>query len=148
MTWTREHLDRLKSEGKIRGFSLPKKKEEKTAAGRIVAKHFKKKSNEKNWISEQLFEWSRLQQKPLFEEYTFDSTGERKFRFDWCFPDPRTKIAIEYEGIFNGKSRHTSVIGYTNDTIKYNLAQAQGWRVIRLTAMNYKSLITELNKLL
>jgi len=44
------------------------------------------------------------------------------------------------------KSRHTSISGYTKDTEKYNLAGSCGWQVRRFTALNYKDLLTELNK--
>lgn len=70
----------------------------------------------------------------------------RKFRFDWALPD--LKIAIEYEGVFSKKSRHTTVSGYTNDCEKYNLAQILGWKVLRYTAKNYKNLEKDLKNLL
>jgi len=61
----------------------------------------------------------------------------RKFRFDIAIP--KHKIAVEYEGIFSQKSRHTSFKGYTMDTEKYNLAQIEGWKVLRYTAQNFKN---------
>ena len=67
-------------------------------------------------------------------EYRFDE--KRKFRFDFALPN--LKIAVEYEGIFSEKSRHTSVLGYSKDVEKYNLATIQGWSVLRYTAKNYK----------
>lgn len=60
----------------------------------------------------------------------------RMFRFDFAIVDKM--IAIEYEGINGGKSRHTTLTGYTKDTEKYNLAQQLGWKVYRYTALNYK----------
>lgn len=62
----------------------------------------------------------------------------RLFRFDWAIPE--YKLAIEYEGIFSNKSRHTSVTGYATDCEKYNLATLQGWKVLRYTATNYQML--------
>lgn len=76
-------------------------------------------------------------------EYQFNP--ERKFRFDIAFPEHR--LAIEYEGIFSNKSRHTTSTGYTNDAEKYNLAQASGWRVLRYTAMNIKNAMNDLRSL-
>lgn len=70
----------------------------------------------------------------------------RKFRFDWAIPS--LKIAIEYEGVFSKKSRHTSVSGYTTDCDKYNLALLDGWKVLRYTAKNYNQLAEDLKKLL
>ena len=61
------------------------------------------------------------------KEYRFNE--KRRFRFDFAIPEK--KIGIEFEGIMNGKSRHTSVTGYSKDTGKYNLAAAEGWRVFR-----------------
>ncbi len=69
----------------------------------------------------------------------------RKFRFDVAIMDH--KIAIEYEGIFSAKSRHTSIEGYNRDTEKYNLAVSMGWRVMRYTAKNYKECIVDLKKM-
>jgi len=69
----------------------------------------------------------------------------RKWRFDYAFPE--LKIAIEYEGIFcGGKSRHTTVTGYTEDADKYNQAQALGWKVFRYTAKNYQNLSRDLSE--
>lgn len=64
---------------------------------------------------------------------------KRKFRFDIAIPS--IKVAIEYEGIMTieggTKSRHTTVIGYSTDCEKYNLAILEGWRVLRYTALNW-----------
>lgn len=70
------------------------------------------------------------------EELEFHT--ERKFRFDWAIPE--LMIAIEYEGLFSKKSGHTTVGGYTKDTIKYNLAAINGWTVLRYTALSYQNL--------
>lgn len=81
----------------------------------------------------------------FLEEYQFHDT--RKWRFDFAIVEK--KIAIEYEGIFGkGKSRHTTVSGYTADAEKYNAAAADGWKVFRYTAKNYKNIIEDLNKIL
>ena len=62
----------------------------------------------------------------------------RRFRFDYCIPDK--KVYIEYEGITGGISRHTTVLGYTKDTEKYNLSAMLGWTGFRYTALNYKDI--------
>jgi hypothetical protein len=64
-------------------------------------------------------------------EYKF--LEDRKFKFDWFIPSKN--CAIEYEGIFSGISRHTSIVGYNNDCEKYTLASLKGYKVIRITAM-------------
>lgn len=66
----------------------------------------------------------------------------RKFRFDIAIESKM--VAIEYEGIVAKKSRHTTKTGYTKDTEKYNLAAMKGWRVLRYTALNYNSLLKDL----
>lgn len=72
----------------------------------------------------------------LKREFLF--TTDRKWRFDWAIPS--IKFAFEYEGIFSTKSRHTTGIGYSKDVEKYNNAALTGWKVIRLTALNYKDI--------
>lgn len=67
----------------------------------------------------------------------------RQFRFDWAIL--HLKIAIEYEGLFATKSRHTSITGYSNDCRKYNLAILNGWKVFRYTAKNYVELDYDLH---
>jgi hypothetical protein len=58
--------------------------------------------------------------------------GTRRWRFDYAWPERR--IAVEYEGIFASKSRHTTATGYSNDAEKYSTAAVLGWCVIRVTA--------------
>ena len=70
----------------------------------------------------------------------------RKFRFDWAIPS--LMIAIEYEGVFSKKSRHTTISGFNEDCFKYNQAQILGWKVLRYTAKNYKDLSNDLKILL
>lgn len=82
--------------------------------------------------------------KEFVEELEFSET--RKFRFDWAIPD--LKLAIEYEGIFSKKSRHTTIQGFTDDCEKYNLAQLLGWKVLRYTAKNYQDFSRDLKKIL
>ena len=66
-------------------------------------------------------------------EYQFHDL--RKFRFDIAILN--MKVGIEYEGLMSEKSRHTTIEGFTMDCIKYNLAQLNGWKVLRYTAKNY-----------
>jgi very-short-patch-repair endonuclease len=78
------------------------------------------------------------------KEYRFHST--RRFRFDIAILEHR--IAVEYEGIFSAKSRHTSIKGYTKDCEKYNLATVNGWRVLRYTAKNYGQAVSDVMKII
>lgn len=76
----------------------------------------------------------------------FKFSKDRKFRFDFAIPEK--KIGIEFEGIMSGKSRHTSKLGYSKDTEKYNLAAAEGWKVFRYTILTYGNMIKEIKPLL
>lgn len=76
-------------------------------------------------------------------EYKF--LPDRKFRFDIAIPS--MMVGIEYEGLFSDKSGHTTAGGFIKDTQKYNLAQINGWKVLRYTANNYKEFINDINQL-
>lgn len=77
------------------------------------------------------------------KEYRFHHT--RQWRFDFAMVDD--KIAIEYEGVMSKKSRHKSVTGYTEDCNKYNEAAKMGWVVLRYTAMNIDSSLSDIKEL-
>lgn len=140
-SFTISQLDKLKADGMIRGYSLPAKPKQ-TPGGKKAGKHYRKGDKAKDWIGWALWEWCQDRSLVHEEEYRFHPV--RKWRFDWAVPSK--KLAIEYNGIFSEKSRHTTPTGYTGDLNKMNAAQALGWRVIQLSPLNYKDLITELNK--
>lgn len=140
-TFDRATLDQLKKEGKIRGYSMPA--ETKTEPGRIVAKHFKKRSAEKEWLSWNLLIWCNENALTLKEEYRFDREG-RKYRADWAIE--AIKTLIEYEGLNSDYSRHTTLKGYSADTSKYNQAMKQGWVVLRYTALTYRNVLNDLRE--
>jgi hypothetical protein len=73
---------------------------------------------------------------PAFEE-EFKFLENRKFRFDFAWPDK--KVAVEVEGGVYSNSRHTSGSGFTKDCEKYNLAAANGWSVYRFTTEMVKN---------
>ncbi|MBO9657522.1 MAG: hypothetical protein J7527_01730 [Chitinophagaceae bacterium] len=133
--WTLKDIQRLHKDGKIKAF-----KENKPGPKPIK----NDRSKEKIWLDLNLRVWGLERGLAMVTEHRFHP--ERKWRFDWCFPDSDVMIAVEYEGIFGkGKSRHTTVNGYTGDTEKYNSASALGWKVFRVTAKNYKTIIQTLN---
>lgn len=134
--FTIAQIEKLKADGKIRGYNdsgkgsgpgLPKKKRGDRA---------------KRWISKNITLWCGMKCLVLEKEKMFHPL--RKWRFDFSIPE--IMVAVEYEGVFSEVSRHTTAKGYTGDAEKYNAAQALGWKVLRFTALNYKDLITELNK--
>jgi hypothetical protein len=73
---------------------------------------------------------------PAYEE-EFKFLEDRKFRFDFAWPDK--KVAVEVEGGVYSNSRHTSGFGFTKDCEKYNLAAASGWSVYRFTTEMVKN---------
>jgi len=103
-----------------------------------------KVSKEKNWLFENLTRWAIDHGYELRTELKFHQA--RKFQFDYAIEE--LKIAIEYEGLMSKKSRHTTIGGYSKDTDKYNLALGLDWKVIRVTALNYQTVIETLNAIL
>lgn len=134
-------MEKKKADGKIRDYNIQKSKQQ-SANGKIVTKLFQKKSPQKNFISETLLEFTQKRGLQLIEELKF--ALPRKFRFDWCIPNEGWKLAFEYEGLTD----HGTIKGMMRDVEKYNMAQALGWRVIRLNFKNYKEVENEINKLL
>ncbi len=66
---------------------------------------------------------------PFEREWKF---CERKWRFDFAFPDK--KIAVEIEGGIFTHGRHTRPLGYIADMDKYNNAALAGFKVLRFTS--------------
>jgi hypothetical protein len=79
---------------------------------------------------------------PYVKEYRFCA---RRWKFDFAIP--LYKWAFEYEGIYSAKSRHTTMSGYSKDTVKYNKAALLGWKVFRYTSMTYKNMAQDLEDL-
>lgn len=146
MKITLKDLEKMKRDGTIRGFSIPdKQKKCKDTGGRVVSRHWEKRSKEKDWLGWNLLFFCNNHALILEEEYKFDVNG-RQWKGDYCIP--ALSVLVEYEGIFSEKSRHTSLKGYTGDTDKYREAAKQGWIVLRYTAKNYKQVINDLNEIL
>lgn len=136
MTWKRSDIEKLNKSGKIRWFKAGEKVPKKLPA---------KKSAALIWMQSELSKWAKEHGYYLMKELVFDDN--RKFRFDFCFFEIRT--AIEYEGgIFLKKSGHNTATHYTKDCAKYNLAVINGWKVLRFTALNYKTVLGTLDALI
>jgi very-short-patch-repair endonuclease len=132
--FTRQQLQELQDKGKIKAVveNTPKNK----------AKTRKKKTKDSplhNYVENLLIK----RKIPYIKEYVF--LPNRKFRFDFYMEQYKT--AIEVEGIMSYKSRHTSVVGYSNDCTKYTLANLNGYKVIRITVINQTQLPTFLDLL-
>lgn len=83
---------------------------------------------EKNTISFLLFIRAHKIKKPVTEHKFLK---DRKFRFDFAWPDE--KIAVEIEGGIWTGGRHTRGKGYLKDMEKYNLAVLNSWKVLRFS---------------
>lgn len=146
MKFNEAHIRQLQADGKIKGYqvtSTGKRPKEKNV-GKQATQSANRPSKAKSWLSWNLMYWANEHALELKEEHKFHP--ERKWRFDWAFP--AVKIAVEYEGIFSEKSRHTNMKGYSGDVVKYNTAVADGWRIIRATAMDYRQVPGKLNQLI
>lgn len=77
-----------------------------------------------------LFQIKALKLPKPHTEYMF--RGDRKWRFDFAWPD--RMIALEVEGGTRRGGRHNRHEGFENDCVKYNTAALDGWRVLRVTS--------------
>ena len=62
----------------------------------------------------------------------------RQFRADFYVPS--LDLLIEFEGLNAKKSRHTTLLGYTEDCEKYNLMSLAGYNLLRYTTINAHNL--------
>lgn len=74
---------------------------------------------------------SELEARPLpgwdlVREYRFH--GERQWRFDFAFPSQKLGVEVD------GRGRHQTVKGVSDDCEKHNEAIRLGWRVLRFPA--------------
>lgn len=135
MKFSKKDIDQLVATGKIRGY---------VDKGSVKSPVKKKRARPVayDWLDMNLRVWCMERGLTMEKEHRFHP--ERKWRFDYAIIEK--KIAVEYEGIFGGgKSRHTTVTGYTEDTEKYSQAAVMDWKLIRVTAKNYKSTLNFLN---
>lgn len=102
-----------------------------------------KSSPQKDWLTWNIMYWCNLKALTLKEEHQFHP--DRKWRFDFVIES--LMVAIEYNGIFSNKSRHTTVTGYSADMEKINAAQQLGYTVLQYTPLNYKNVLRDLENL-
>ena len=138
--WTLKHIEDLKAKGKIKDFidSKPLKPLRKKV------KQSEKFSYEKEYIKNYLLAFCSQRGYTLKhgkDELKF--AENRRFRFDYAIIE--LKVAVEYEGIYSRKSRHTTQEGYNRDTEKYNIATSLGWKTFRYTAKTYQNIINDIN---
>lgn len=139
--FTIKDLEERQAAGMIKGFTEIAKPPTKPTAAKSGAGRANKQ-----WIHDQLQVWCDDKSFLLIREHTF--SNDRNWRLDWAVFDGRKKVvAVEYEGIFSKKSRHTTHAGFTEDSDKYRAAALEGWKVLRYTAKNYKNIVDDLKKL-
>lgn len=142
--WNQKHLSELQRSGKIRGFVIPEKEKNYSRNDRKNIPDPKPKAI--LWLDMNLQLWCNGKALTLEMEYRFDR--QRKFRFDYAISSGALKIAVEFEGgIYMKNSGHNTPKHYTKDTDKYNLATVLGWRIIRVTALNYTTVLKTLNEM-
>lgn len=79
---------------------------------------------------ENLFAQIRIKRLPIpVREYRF--FPYRLWRFDFAWPHPKVKLAVEVEGGIYTRGRHNRPEGFEDDAEKYNFATLIGWRVLR-----------------
>lgn len=130
-------IKKLLATGKIKGFKISGKKKGKAIPG--------KKSKALEWLDKNIHFFCQDNHIRLEKEHRFDNI--KKWRFDYAMP--ALKIAVEFEGgIYLQRSGHNTAKHYTKDTEKYNRAAVLGWRVIRVTAINYKTVLETLKQMI
>lgn len=145
--FTISQLNELQAKGNIQGFTETAKKYSTNKPKNIPKQGKDAGAANKNWLQTQLKTWCEANGYLLIREHTFSE--QREWRLDWAvFNGTKKIVAIEYEGIFSRKSRHTTLSGFSEDSDKYREAALQGWKVLRYTAKNYKNLLDDLKKLI
>lgn len=103
----------------------------------------RKVSKHVEWMKEALQEWCNENGYTLLIEHKFSEY--RKFRFDFAIKE--LMIGIEYHGLNSEKSGHTTLLGFTKDQDKANLAQREGWNVYAYTVINFRNVVNDLNEI-
>lgn len=142
MRFTLSHIANSKVAG-INQHLFPKTRKKREIGGRVITKHYPKKSGPLNYIEIALLDWCQKRGLKLYEEYVFSLV--RAYRLDYALAE--LKLGIEYEGsIHKTNGDHRSKKGVQRDIEKGNLATQEGWRVLRFSALNYETILHELNK--
>lgn len=71
-------------------------------------------------------------------EYTFAAEANRRWRFDYAWPDKR--IAVELEGGVWQGGAHQRAARFNSDCDKYNNAAVNGWTVLRYTRYHMRDI--------
>jgi hypothetical protein len=139
--FTERDLQRMKQAGTIRDF---KKARIPALENRCIMPIIPRPSPEKDWLIFNLQYFANDHALSFETEYKF--AIPRKWAFDYAFTG--VKIAVEYEGLFDGGKAHSSIGGILRDVEKYNKAQELGWIVLRVTAKEYKTVLDKIRIIL
>lgn len=138
---TAEDVQKMQSKIDSKRIKASGGKSEEIAVVQLPVGKKKYSGKEKEFIEKTLNDFRM----PYVTEHLF--WPGRRFRFDFAVPLTGFKLAIEYEGIMmvpGGKSRHTTIVGFSQDSRKYNRAALLGWTVLRYTAKTYLDFPTDL----
>jgi len=118
---------------------------EDAKTGATAKKTDPKKSVAIRWLNKNLWLYCRENELELKKEFEF--AEGRKFKSDYAIESE--KLLIEYEGgVFMARAGHNSPTGIERDIAKYKLAHELGFTVLRFTALSYKNVLQELDKIL
>lgn len=141
MKWSEKHIRNLENNGKIVSARIPERNKNFSSNGKPVTIP-RETPKGIEWLRWNLMYWCNERAVTLNEQYEF--APNRKFASDFAIT--AFKILIEYEGgIFMERGGHNSYTGIQRDIEKYQLAQQLGWRVIRVTALTYTTVLKTLN---
>lgn len=139
MKWTEKHVKGLLHQNRIRGYQAPEKVKLEGSA-----RLFQPKSKALIWLEWNLQYWSNSHALTLEREYRF--CPDRNYKSDFAITG--LNLLIEYEGgLFMERGGHNSPAGIQRDIDKYSLAEKLGFKVIRLTALNYLTILKTLNEM-
>lgn len=98
--------------------------------------------SKKSYFEEQVFQILKETKAGLpGREFRFHP--ERKFRFDFAYPE--LMLAVECEGGVWSRGRHTRGSGFIKDCEKYNLACRLGWNIFRYTPDMIEQIMYDVN---
>ena len=121
---------------------LPEKYREQIKASKPKPKKGKRKGYSLEYLKDKARSKARNEDLVKFVDPRFIAEHHfcecRDFSFDHAILE--LKIAYEVEGVTkdSNKSRHTSIEGFTKDMEKYNIAESQGWHVIKCTPATFE----------
>jgi len=103
-----------------------------------LAKRSRKDQLENNFLAT----WVALYPQLPLPERQYKFLPDRKFLWDFAWPDDDVRLAVEIQGgSFMAKSGHTSLSGQSRDCEKQRLAVAAGWRVLPFNSLDMKDVI-------